>query len=126
MASAKSLVRARARRRVVRRLAARLTDARTMKGQNARPVGDASAAKKRRTWRSGRPESDEGEERSAAAARRHEDRVDGGKKAARNALRSAQLEKRELLLFRKFGYGPRLFSRYYREQRLACTLPQLE
>ena len=92
-----------------------------MKGQNARPVGDASAAKKRRTWRGGRPESDEGEERSAAAARRHEDRVDGGKKAARNALRSAQLEKRELLLFRKFGYGPRLFSRYYREQRLASA-----
>ena len=93
-----------------------------MKGQRARPVGDASAAKKRRTWRGGRPESDEGEERSAAAAaRRHEDRVDGGKKAARNALRSAQLEKRELLLFRKFGYGPRLFSRYYREQRLASA-----
>ena len=29
--------------------------------------------------------------------------------STKNALRSAQLEKRELLLFRKFGYGPRLF-----------------
>ena len=39
--------------------------------------------------------------------------------APRNALRSAQLEKRELLLFRKFGHGPRLFARYYHAQKLA-------
>ena len=39
--------------------------------------------------------------------------------APKNALRSAQLEKRELLLFRKFGHGSRLFSRYYKAQRVA-------
>ena len=41
--------------------------------------------------------------------------------STKNALRSAQLEKRELLLFRKFGYGPRLFERYYRGQDLAAA-----
>jgi hypothetical protein len=39
-----------------------------------------------------------------------------GKAAVRNALRKAQLDKSELLLWRKFGYGRQLFLQYYRKQ----------
>ena len=61
-----------------------------------------------------------GEASVAAAAKSDRRRSEKRSSSApRNALRSAQLEKRELLLFRKFGHGPRLFARYYRAQRLA-------
>ena len=78
--------------------------------EKSRSGGDGSAAKLLR----------DGDASVAAAAtsdrRRSKKRSSS---APRNALRSAQLEKRELLLFRKFGHGPRLFARYYRAQRLA-------
>ena len=44
----------------------------------------------------------------------------------KNALRSAQLDKRELLLWRKFGYGPSLFRQYYRAQGLVDGEDELE
>ena len=44
----------------------------------------------------------------------------------KNALRSAQLDKRELLLWRKFGYGPSLFRQYYRAQDLMDGDDELE
>ena len=78
--------------------------------EKSRSGGDGSASKLLR----------DGDASVAAAAtsdrRRSKKRSSS---APRNALRSAQLEKRELLLFRKFGHGPRLFARYYRAQRLA-------
>lgn len=40
------------------------------------------------------------------------------RKVVKNALRSAQLDKSQLLMWRKFGYGERLFSHYYRKQRV--------
>ena len=61
-----------------------------------------------------------GEASVAAAAKSDRRRREKQSSSApRNALRSAQLEKGELLLFRKFGHGPRLFARYYRAQGLA-------
>jgi tRNA (cytosine34-C5)-methyltransferase len=57
---------------------------------------------------------------SAAADARQKKKSTALKRPApKNALRSAQLEKRELLLFRKFGHGPRLFTKYYKAQRVA-------
>ena len=78
-------------------------------GARERPGGgdDARAAKR---WRGG----NEKKRTKHAAAGTSDGR--GVKPTTKNALRTAQLDKAQLLLFRKFDYGALLWRKYYRAQ----------
>ena len=49
-------------------------------------------------------------------------------KVVKNALRNAQLDKSQLLMWRKFGYGEQLFAQYYKKQNImpVSELPVVE